>query len=91
MGRTRDDQIRELRERAEQLTARARLLAQQAEKKKRSMETRKRILLGACMESLERRGDISEGQVLSWLDAYLTRPSDRAAFGLRPIPESSVP
>jgi hypothetical protein len=82
MGRTREDRIRELQERADQLTARAKLLAQQETAKQRSLETRRRILMGACLEELKRRGDVSEGQVLSWLDGYLTRDGDRVAFGL---------
>ena len=85
MGRTREDRIRDLRDKADQLQARARLLVQQDEKKKRAMATRRRILMGACLEDLRRRGDVSEGQVLSWLDMYLVRDADRAAFGLPPL------
>ncbi len=90
MGHTREDRIRDLRDRADQLQARARLLAFQDARKKRALATRRRILLGACIEDLQRRGDVSEGQILCWLDMYLTRDSDRAAFNL-PLRTSSSP
>ena len=82
MGRTREDRIRDLRDRADQLQARARLLAQQDAARKRAMARRRRILLGVCVEELARRGDISDGQLIAWLDQLLTRDSDRALFGL---------
>ncbi len=82
MGKTREDRIRDLRERAEQLQAQARMLAQQNDRKKRALATRRRILLGACVEDLARRGDLSDGQIRTWLDRYLSRDLDRAAFGL---------
>jgi len=82
VGRTREERIRDLRDRADQLQARARLLTQQADKKNRAMATRRRILLGVCLEELARRGDISDGQLVAWLDGFLTRDSDRVLFGL---------
>lgn len=89
MGRTREDRIKDLRDRADQLQMRARLLAQQDARKERAQATRRRILLGACVQDLARRGDVSDGQIRSWLDLYLTRASDRAAFGLPSRPSSS--
>jgi hypothetical protein len=87
--RTQEDRIRELRGKAEMLRARARQLEFADAKKKRALTTRKRILIGACISELARKGElgISSDQILAWLDAYLTRPGDRAAFGLAPLPE----
>jgi len=90
MERTRADRIRDLQSKAEQLRARARLLVRQEAHRKRTLETRRRILLGACLSELMRKGDLSSNEVLAWLDAYLTRPGDRAAFGLTPLPDRAA-
>lgn len=88
----RADRIKALEARADQLRARARQLALADAKKNRALETRRKILLGSCLASrvaeLAGKSDVlSEAAVLSWLSAYLTRPGDRAAFGLPPLPE----
>ncbi len=83
--RTQEDRIRDLKGKADQLRARARQLEFAEAKKKRALMTRKRILLGACISDLARRGELSSDQVLAWLDEFLTRAGDRAAFGLPPL------
>jgi hypothetical protein len=37
-----------------------------------------------------RKGDLSLSEVLAWLDAYLTRPGDRVAFGLAPLADPAA-
>jgi hypothetical protein len=90
MERTRADRIRDLQQKAEQLRARARLLAQQEAHRKRALATRRCIMLGACIDALMQKGDLNSNEVLAWLDAYLTRPGDRAAFGLAPLPDRAT-
>jgi hypothetical protein len=87
MGRSREDRIRDLREKADQLQVRARLLAQQEAGKQRARATRRRILLGACVDDLCRRGVLDDDQVSAWAANYLTRAADRDLFGLPPLPE----
>jgi hypothetical protein len=90
MERTRADRIRDLQQKAEQLRARARLLARQEGQRKRALETRRRILLGACISDLMRKGDLDSAEIMASVDAYLTRPGDRAAFGLPPLPDRAM-
>lgn len=90
MERTRADRIRDLQSKAEHFRAIARMLARQEAQRKRALETRRRILLGACLSELMRKGDLNSNEVLAWLDAYLTRPGDRAAFGLAPLPDRAM-
>lgn len=49
---------------------------------KRTIETRKKILLGALVGELVRTGQIDQATIDQGLDRYLTRQQDRDLFGL---------
>jgi hypothetical protein len=51
-------------------------------KAKRSIDTRRKILVGAAILSKVERGEWSQDKLLAMLDAALTRPDDRALFEL---------
>ena len=65
----------------------AKLLAEQREKSKKSelkrkIDLRQKILVGAMVIEQVKRGEVSQEKILSELDKFLTRPKDRALFGL---------
>lgn len=72
-------QLAELEGRA--LRARAR-----AGERERTLETRRRFLVGAAVLTLVERGVLSEADLRELVDEFLTRPGDRALFGLPPVP-----
>ena len=49
---------------------------------KRTIETRKKILLGAMLEEWVRTGEIEQSTLDQGLDRYLVRKRDRELFGL---------
>jgi hypothetical protein len=49
---------------------------------KRTIETRKKILLGAMLQEWMRTGEIEQARVEAGLIGYLTRQQDRDLFGL---------
>ena len=49
---------------------------------KRTIETRKKILLGALVGELVRTGKIDQAMIDQGLDRYLVRKRDRELFGL---------
>lgn len=56
-------------------------------KTKRSLDTRRKILVGAAILSKVERGEWPQDKLLAMLDASLTRADDRALFDL-PMPET---
>jgi hypothetical protein len=56
--------------------------------KKRSDDTRRKILVGAVVLAKVERGEWPKEKLLSVLDAALTRPEDRALFDLDSAPVS---
>ncbi|MDM0037323.1 mobilization protein [Variovorax sp. J22P271] len=62
-------------------------------KEKRRLDNKKKILLGAYLLDRMERDAKSSQKVLEGLDGFLTRPADRAVFGLpapQPSPTSSA-
>ena len=51
-------------------------------KQKRQDDTRRKVLIGAVVLAKVERGEIREESLLAMLDQFLTRPDDRALFGL---------
>jgi len=49
---------------------------------KRTIETRKKILLGAMLQEWVRTGEIEQARVEMGLSGYLVRQQDRDLFGL---------
>ncbi len=59
-------------------------------KKKRSEDTRRKILLGAAILAKVENGEWNRERMLALLDNALTRPDDRALFGLDETQDSAV-
>ena len=55
-------------------------------KVKRSMDTRRKILVGAAILAKVERGEWPQDKLIAMLDASLTRDDDRALFDLPPLP-----
>lgn len=93
-----DDRVAAADKRAEDAVKRARQLRAQRDliearklqtmlKGQRSDDTRRKILIGALYLDRMERDDQLRSSVLADLSAYLTRPDDRALFGLDQQPE----
>ena len=54
-------------------------------KSERSKDSRRKTLLGVAVLQAVKQGRLSEGQMLSLVDAGLTRDTERAVFGLPPL------
>lgn len=74
-----EEKLKQLKARKQQLEARKRAIEA---KKKRSDDTRRKILLGAAILQKVESGEWKRERMLALLDATLTRPDDRALFGL---------
>ena len=55
---------------------------------KRTIETRKKILLGAMLQEWVRTGEIEQSTFNQGLDRYLVRKRDRELFGLAGLGEA---
>ena len=74
-----ESRLRELKHRQQRVEARKRSLQGQRERRE---DTRRKILVGALVLTQVERGDYSREQLRKALDAFLTRPGDRALFSL---------
>ena len=92
---TLDDKITELETKLKQAKAKKQQIeARQrtAESKaKRTVDTRKKILIGAAVLNKMETDPGFHPRLTSMLDAFLTRPDDRALFDLPPVPTNSTP
>ena len=86
-----DDTIAALEIKLKQVKARKQKIEAQKRateaKIKRSQDTRKKILVGAAILGKVERGEWPEEKLLAMLKAALTRPDDRALFGLPELDE----
>lgn len=67
---------------AAEAQARANALRAKAGKAKRAAETRQKVIAGSGLMGLAESGDAEAVRLLERIKANLTRPQDRAAFGL---------
>jgi hypothetical protein len=74
-----EQRLSELKTRQHRQARRERTLQSQRERRD---DTRRKILVGACVLTRLQRGDLTQAQLLAMLDPFLTRPDDRALFGL---------
>ena len=51
-------------------------------KKTRADDTRRKVLVGALMLDMMGKNEQTKASIMGKLDAFLTRPNDRALFGL---------
>lgn len=73
--------LKQLKARQQRTEARARTLAS---RRARQEETRRKILVGAAVLDRVDRDELDHADLDAWLDSYLTKPADRALFGLPP-------
>jgi hypothetical protein len=76
---TLEEQIQALKMRQRRVDARRRTVDSQRERRE---DTRRKILVGALVLTQVERGDYPKDKLLKALDQYLTRPDDKALFGL---------
>ncbi|MDD5469107.1 MAG: mobilization protein [Anaerolineales bacterium] len=81
-----DDKIKSMEEKLRQLKARKQKLEAQKRaaesKRQRADDTRRKILDGAAILAKVERGDWPKDRLLEMMAQTLTRPDDRALFGL---------
>jgi hypothetical protein len=84
-----DEQISLLQDRLTQLQLRQRRSEERKRaittQRERKAETRRCILVGALVRTKVADGELDADLLRRWLDAALTRPGDRALFGLPPL------
>jgi hypothetical protein len=71
--------LKQLKVRQQRIEARAKALASRQE---RRADTRRKILVGAVVLAKIDQGVFEASVLRGWLDGALTRPDDRALFGL---------
>jgi hypothetical protein len=76
---TLEDRLKQLKAKQQRVEARKRSLES---RRTRRDETRRKILVGAIVLARVEEGMIEEAQLRGWLEGALTRPDDRALFGL---------
>jgi hypothetical protein len=81
-----DDRIATLQTRLQQLKAQQQRIASRQKaidsRRERKADTRRKILVGAIVLTRVDQGEFDQAQLHRWLDESLTRPDDRALFGL---------
>jgi hypothetical protein len=82
------DRIESLEERLKQLKAQQQRIETRkrtvASRRARREDTRRKILVGAIVLAKVDQGVLEESVLRGWLKGALTRPDDRALFGLEP-------
>ncbi len=79
---TLEQKLKQERAKKHQIEARKRAAESKA---KRSIDTRRKILVGAAILAKVERGEWPQDKLLAMLDASLTRADDRALFDLPEI------
>jgi spore germination cell wall hydrolase CwlJ-like protein len=81
-----DERIATLQERLQQLKAQQQRIAARQKsmesRRQRKEDTRRKILVGAVLLTRIEQGRFPKADLHAWLDEALTRPDDRALFGL---------
>ena len=73
--------LKQAKAKRQQIEARKRAVES---RQKRATDTRKKILIGAAIQSMIERGQWSAENLQKIMDQTLTRDNDRALFGLSP-------
>lgn len=72
----------ELLKKREQLNAQIQKERNKHTQQQRKEDTRRKILLGALMMSMIKKGELDEKKILKKLDGFLTKDIDRKLFDL---------
>lgn len=78
-----ETKLKQEKAKKQQIEARKRAAESKA---KRSIDTRRKILVGAAILAKVERGEWPQDKLIAMLDASLTRADDRALFDLPPLP-----
>jgi len=76
-----EQRLKQLKVKQQRMDARRRSLES---RRARRDELRRKILVGAVVLTKIEQGEFQQATLDEWLDAALTRPDDRALFGLTP-------
>lgn len=76
---TLEERLKQLKAKQQRVEARKRTLES---RRTRRDDTRRKILVGAIVLAKVGQGVIEEAELRGWLEGALTRPDDRALFGL---------
>jgi hypothetical protein len=82
-----ETRLKALKSRQQRVSARQRALEA---RRNRKADTRRKVLAGAIVLAKVESGEIEEKRFRQWVDETLTRPEDRALFGLPARPDSSA-
>jgi len=77
---TLEGRLRQLKAKQQRIEARQRSLSS---RRARRDDTRRKILVGAIVLAKVDQGVIADSTLRGWLEGALTRPDDRALFGLK--------
>ena len=72
----------DLLKKREQLNARIQQERNKQSKQKRKDDTRRKIILGALMIEMMKKGELDEKKIIKRLDGFLTKDIDRKLFAL---------
>ena len=84
MAKSADERIAELEQQKQQIANRISRLRTIESTKARKLDTRRKILAGACVLDRADKDQASARHLKEILDAFLTKPQDRALFDLPP-------
>ena len=84
MAKSADERIAELEQQKQQIANRIARLRTIESTKERKRDTRRKILAGACVLDRADKDTASARHLKEILDAFLTKPQDRALFDLAP-------
>ena len=84
------EKINKLRDKQKQIAEQIRREEARVRAKERKEETRRKILVGAYILDKATRDEQYHGWLQKSLDGFLTRPDDRALFGLPPLPSTET-
>ena len=82
-----EEKLADLEKQEAQLKARISRERARLKERERKQETRRKIIAGAL--ALEHKDGQFQAALNRLLDEYVTRPDDRALFGLQPLPEQA--
>lgn len=86
--------LEKLQQERDRLNAQIQRLAARKQSEERKQQTRRDVLVGAFVRRKLAEGEalvLTETALLNEMDGWLTRPGDRAAFGLPPLAKKPNP
>ena len=89
MAKSADERIAELEQQKQQIANRIARRWTIELTKERKRDTRRKILAGACVLDRADKDLVSARHLKEILDAFLTKPQDRALFDLPPRPKDA--